>query len=179
MTPIPKSGTTTKKRKYRPKNPPGLDQEVIGWREDVLNNLIQNFGLSSDWGVQFLTPNSTALDAPPGYMSLYADFCREGNFRLPMSKFIGEVLTSCGLHISQISALGLPRVTHFEFICRANRVEPSFEKFNVFYFVTYTGGFYSFNSRTTGFDLCSRDPPKSLHDWKKKVFLYPSWHHSP
>ncbi|KAJ0466414.1 hypothetical protein HanPSC8_Chr14g0595921 [Helianthus annuus] len=138
--------TTTRKRKYKPKNPPGLDQAVIGWREDKLNNLIQNFGLSSDWGIQFLTPNSTALDAPLGYMTLYADFFREGNFRLPVSKFIGE------------------------FICCANRVEPTFEKFNTFYFVTYTGGFYSFNSRTGGVKPCSRDPPKSLHDWKQKFF---------
>ncbi|KAF5776730.1 hypothetical protein HanXRQr2_Chr12g0527541 [Helianthus annuus] len=103
-------------------------------------------------------------------MSLYADFFREGNFRLPMSRFIGEVLTGYGLHISQISALGLPRITHFEVICRANRVEPSFEKFNVFYFVTYTGGFYSFSSRTTGVNPCSIDLPKSLHDWKQKFF---------
>ncbi|KAJ0770443.1 hypothetical protein HanPI659440_Chr07g0257481 [Helianthus annuus] len=116
-------------------------------------------------------PKSTALDAPPGYVTLYADFFREGNFRLPMTKFTGEVLTNYGLHISQINALGLPRLTHFEFICRANRVEPTFEKFNVFYFVTYIGGFYSFNSRTSRVDPCSRDPPNSLHDWKHK-FVY-------
>ncbi|KAJ0481564.1 hypothetical protein HanIR_Chr13g0643891 [Helianthus annuus] len=164
MTPTPKSDTTTKKRKHRPKNPPGPDQAVIGWKAYELNNLNQNFGLSSDWGIQFPAPNSTALDAPPGYISLYADFFREGNLRLPMSKFIGEVLTGYCSHISQISALGLPRITHFEFICRANRVEPNFKKFNVFYFVTYTGGFYSFSSRTTGVNPCSRDPPKSLHD---------------
>ncbi|KAJ0946815.1 hypothetical protein HanRHA438_Chr01g0008121 [Helianthus annuus] len=77
-----------------------------------------------------------------------------------MSKFIGEVLTSYGLHISQINALGLPRLTLFEFVCRANRMEPSFEKFNTFYFVTCT----------TGVNPCSRDPPKSLHDWKQKFF---------
>ncbi|MFS7968361.1 hypothetical protein Hanom_Chr09g00796531 [Helianthus anomalus] len=70
-------------------------------------------------------------------MTLYADFFREGNFSLPMSKFIGEVLTGYGLHISQINALGLPHLTHFEFICRAKRVEPSFKKFNTFFFVTY------------------------------------------
>ncbi|KAM0043787.1 hypothetical protein Hdeb2414_s0010g00345441 [Helianthus debilis subsp. tardiflorus] len=102
-------------------------------------------------------------------MTLYADFFWEGNFRIPMSSFLREVLTGYGLHISQINALGLPRLTHFEFICRANCVEPNFEKFNVFfYFVTYTGGFYSFSSRTTRVDPCSRDPPKSLHDWKQK-----------
>ncbi|MFS7996427.1 hypothetical protein Hanom_Chr12g01129861 [Helianthus anomalus] len=50
MTVSPKSATT-RKRKYKPKNPLGPDQAVIGWREDELNNLIQNFGLSSDWGV--------------------------------------------------------------------------------------------------------------------------------
>ncbi|MFS8023014.1 hypothetical protein Hanom_Chr16g01446441 [Helianthus anomalus] len=87
-----------------------------------------------------------------------------------MSKFIGEVLTRYGLHISQINALGLSRITHFEFICRANRIEPTFEKFNIFYCVTYTGGFYSFNSRIGGVKPCSRDFPKSLHDWKQKFF---------
>ncbi|MFS7996428.1 hypothetical protein Hanom_Chr12g01129871 [Helianthus anomalus] len=103
-------------------------------------------------------------------MTLYADFFREVNFRLPMSKFIGEVLTGYGLHISQINALGLHRLTHFEFICRANRVEQTFEKFNTFHFVTYTGGFYSFNSHNSGVKPYSRGPTKSLHDWKQKLF---------
>ncbi|KAJ0843948.1 hypothetical protein HanRHA438_Chr15g0696981 [Helianthus annuus] len=42
--------------------------------------------------------------------------------------------------------------------------------FNVFYTVTYTGGFYSFNSRTGSVVPCSSNPPKSLHDWKHKFF---------
>ncbi|KAM0006228.1 hypothetical protein Hdeb2414_s0179g00825091 [Helianthus debilis subsp. tardiflorus] len=103
-------------------------------------------------------------------MTLYVDFFQEGHFCLPTSMFIGEVLTGYGLHISQINALGLPRITHFEFICRAQRIEPTFEKFNIFYFVTYTGGFYSFNSGIGGVRPCSRDPPKSLHDLKQKFF---------
>ncbi|MFS7921991.1 hypothetical protein Hanom_Chr03g00243401 [Helianthus anomalus] len=143
---------------------------VINWKEEELNNLIQNFAFPSDWGVQFPIATSTALDAPPGYITLYADFFRDGNFRLPMSKFVGEVLTGYGIHISQINALGLHRITHFEFICRAQRIVPKFEKFNVFYYVTYIGGFYYFNSHTSGAVPCSRDPPKSLHDWKQKFF---------
>ncbi|KAF5773757.1 hypothetical protein HanRHA438_Chr13g0602941 [Helianthus annuus] len=103
-------------------------------------------------------------------MTLYAAFFRESNFRLPMLKFLGEVLTRYGMHISQVNALGLPRVTHFEFICRAHKIEPTFKMFNVFYYVTYTGGFYSFNSRTAGVLPCSQDPPKSFHDWKQKFF---------
>ncbi|KAM0036559.1 hypothetical protein Hdeb2414_s0014g00427821 [Helianthus debilis subsp. tardiflorus] len=161
---------TTKTRKYKPRISPGRDQAEINWKEEEFQNLIQDLGFHADWGVQFPTPKSTLLDAPPGYLTLYADFLREGNFRLPMTKFTGKVLTNYGLHISQVNALGLPRITHFEFICRANRVEPTFEKFNVFYFVSYTGGFYYFNSRTSGVDPCSSHPPKSLHDWKQKVF---------
>ncbi|KAJ0770540.1 hypothetical protein HanPI659440_Chr07g0258771 [Helianthus annuus] len=103
-------------------------------------------------------------------MTLYAAFFREDNFRLPMTKFTGDVLTNYGLHISQVNALGLPRITHFEFICRANRIEPTFEKLIMFYFVSYTGGFYSFNSRTGGVNPCSANPAKSLHDWKQKFF---------
>ncbi|KAJ0699135.1 hypothetical protein HanRHA438_Chr10g0435971 [Helianthus annuus] len=161
---------TTRKRKYKPSNPPGPDQAEINWREEEFQNLIQDLGFHSDWGVQFPTPKSTALDAPPGYLTLYADFFREGNFCLPMTKFTGEVLTNYGFHISQINALGLPRIAHFEFTCRANRVEPTFEKFNIFYFFSYTGGFYSFNSRTSGVDPCCSYPPKSLHYWKQKIF---------
>ncbi|MFS7980072.1 hypothetical protein Hanom_Chr10g00935061 [Helianthus anomalus] len=87
-----------------------------------------------------------------------------------MTNFTGEVLSNYGLYISQINALGLPRITHFEFICRANRIDPTFEMFSVFYLVSYTGGFYSFNSRTSGVRPCSANPPKSLHDWKHKFF---------
>ncbi|MFS7947847.1 hypothetical protein Hanom_Chr06g00552991 [Helianthus anomalus] len=114
---------STKKRKSKSQNPPGPNQAVINRREEELINLIQKSSSSFDRG--------------------------EGNIRLLMSKFVGEVLTGDELHISQINALGLPRITHFEFICRAQWVEPTFKKFNVFYF---------------------SGPPKSLHDWKQKFF---------
>ncbi|KAF5798427.1 hypothetical protein HanRHA438_Chr07g0303251 [Helianthus annuus] len=103
-------------------------------------------------------------------MTLNVALFREGNFCLPMTKFLGEVLTKYGLHISQINALGLPWVTHFEFICRAQRLILTVKMVNVFYYVTYTGGFYSFNSRTATVLPCSRDPPKRFHDWKNKFF---------
>ncbi|KAJ0644842.1 hypothetical protein HanOQP8_Chr16g0616911 [Helianthus annuus] len=159
-----------KKRKYKGRNSPGLERATINWKEEEFQNLVRYMGFLPEWGAQFPTPNSTAIDAPLGYISLYAAFFWEGNFCLPMTKFTADVLRNYGLHISQLNALRVPHVTHFEFICRANRVEPTFEMFNVFYMVTYTGGFYSFNSRTSGVIPCSSNPPKSLHDWKQKFF---------
>ncbi|KAJ0768847.1 hypothetical protein HanLR1_Chr03g0106341 [Helianthus annuus] len=90
-------------------------------------------------------------------------FSGGGSFRLPITKFTAAVLRGYGLHISQINTIGLPRITHFEYVCRAYRIEPTFEMFNVFYSVTYTSGFYSFQARTGVAPVCSV-PLKSLHD---------------
>ncbi|MFS7890179.1 hypothetical protein Hanom_Chr00s000007g01615721 [Helianthus anomalus] len=122
---------TSKKRQTKPKDPPGPNRAIINWKEEEFYNL-------------------PTLDAPPGYMTLYATSFREGNYGLPMSTFLGEILTKYGIHLSQVNALELPRVTHFEFICRAKKLGLTFEMFNIFYYVTYTGDFYSFNSRTGG-----------------------------
>ncbi|KAJ0617594.1 hypothetical protein HanHA89_Chr02g0043561 [Helianthus annuus] len=158
-----------RKRKHKGKVPPGPDQAVIGWKEEEFQNLIQVMGFRPEWGAQYPTAGSTAVDAPPGYIPLYATFFREGNFRLPITKFTAAVLRNYGLHISQINAIELPRITHFEYVCRACRVEPTFDMFNVFYSVTYTNGFYSFTARSGVSPVCSV-PLKSLHDWKQKFF---------
>ncbi|KAJ0584418.1 hypothetical protein HanHA89_Chr05g0188401 [Helianthus annuus] len=158
-----------KKRKHRGKAPPGPDQAVIGGKEEEFQNLVRGMNFRPEWGAQYPPPGSTALDAPPGYITLYVAFFREGSFRLPITKFTAAVLRGYGLHISQINAIGLPRITHFEYVCRAYRLEPTFEMFNVFYSVTYTSGFYSFQARTGVAPVCSV-PLKSLHDWKQKFF---------
>ncbi|MFS7918811.1 hypothetical protein Hanom_Chr03g00205531 [Helianthus anomalus] len=141
---------STKKRKYKPRNLPGPDCADIRWKEEENHNLVRDMGFHSEWGAQFLTPKSTALDAPPGYIMLYVAYFREGNFRLPMTKFTGEVLTNYGLHISQINALsypGLPTLSSYVGLITLNRLSRCLM---FFYFVSYTGGFYSFNSRTSG-----------------------------
>ncbi|MFS7992569.1 hypothetical protein Hanom_Chr12g01083851 [Helianthus anomalus] len=165
------SGTniTQRKRKYKGRAPPGPDQAIIGWKEEEFLNLVQGMAFRSEWGAQYPPVGSTALDAPPGYITLYVAYFREGSFRLPITKFTAAVLRGYRLHISQINVIGLPRITHFEFVCRAHRIEPTFEMFNVFYSVTYASGFYSFQARTGVAPVCSF-PLKGVHDWKQKFF---------
>ncbi|KAM0046225.1 hypothetical protein Hdeb2414_s0009g00313611 [Helianthus debilis subsp. tardiflorus] len=158
-----------KKRKQRSRGPPGPDQAVIGWKEEEFHNLVRGHKFRPEWGARYPPSGSTALDAPPGFITLYAAFFREGNFRLPITKFTAAVLRGYGLHISQINAIGLPRITHFEFVCRSYRFEPTFEMFNTFYTVTYSSGFYSFQARTHVVPVCSV-PLKGIHDWKRKFF---------
>ncbi|KAM0020769.1 hypothetical protein Hdeb2414_s0025g00670731 [Helianthus debilis subsp. tardiflorus] len=160
---------TQKKRKQRSKVPPGPDQAVINWKEEEFHNLVKGHNFRPEWEARYPPSGSTALDAPSGFITLYAGFFREGNFRLPVTKFLAAVLKGYGLHISQINAIGLPRITHFEFVCRSYRVEPTFEMFNTFYSVSYSSGFYSFQARTGVAPVCSV-PIKGIHDWKQKFF---------
>ncbi|MFS7921317.1 hypothetical protein Hanom_Chr03g00235381 [Helianthus anomalus] len=41
-----------------------------------------------------------------------------------------------GIHLSQVNTIGLPRLTHFKFICRAQKIESTFETFNVFFIMS-------------------------------------------
>ncbi|KAJ0778339.1 hypothetical protein HanLR1_Chr02g0070601 [Helianthus annuus] len=164
-----KKNPIQKKRKYRGRAPPDPDQALIGWKEEEFQNLVRGMNFRPELGAQYPPAGSTALDAPPGYITLYAAFFREGSFRLHITKFTAAVLRGYGLHISQVNAIGLPRITHFEYVCRAYRIEPTFEMFNVFYSVTYTSGFYSFQARTCVAPVCSV-PLKGIHDWKQKFF---------
>ncbi|KAJ0798000.1 hypothetical protein HanPI659440_Chr04g0180091 [Helianthus annuus] len=160
---------TQKKRKHKSRAPPGPDQAQINWKEDEFQNLVRGHNFRPEWGARYPPSGSTALDAPPGFITLYAAFFREGNFRLPITKFVADVLRGYGLHISQINAIGLPRITHFEFVCRSYRVEPTFPMFNTFYSVSYSSGFYSFQARMGVAQVCSV-PIKGIHDWKQKFF---------
>ncbi|MFS8023392.1 hypothetical protein Hanom_Chr16g01450931 [Helianthus anomalus] len=60
------NGNPTRKRKYKPKNPPGPDRAEISWKDEEFQNLVRDMGFQSEWGTQFPTQNSTALDAPLG-----------------------------------------------------------------------------------------------------------------
>ncbi|MFS7953659.1 hypothetical protein Hanom_Chr07g00621241 [Helianthus anomalus] len=45
--------------------------------------------------------------------------------------------------------MGMVRIRHFEFICRSQGLEPSVDKFRVFYQLIRNMGFYSFVQRGT------------------------------
>ncbi|MFS7904202.1 hypothetical protein Hanom_Chr01g00033281 [Helianthus anomalus] len=72
-----------------------------------------------------------------------------------MTKFTVEILSRYGIHFSLVSSVCMPCITHFEFICMAQNLIPTFEMFNVFYYVV----------------MNVRSPPKRLYDWKHKFFF--------
>ncbi|KAM0005133.1 hypothetical protein Hdeb2414_s0219g00837461 [Helianthus debilis subsp. tardiflorus] len=83
---------------------------------------------------------------------------------------MAHILHYYGFHISQMSPPGMVRVRHFEFLCRSHGIEPTVEKFRVFYQLIRNTWFYSFGNRGSAKQILL-NPPKSFHDWKQK-FLF-------
>ncbi|MFS7919117.1 hypothetical protein Hanom_Chr03g00209091 [Helianthus anomalus] len=159
-----------KGKKSKSKESLRTDKAIINWKEDEFQQIGQNFQFPANWGAKFPESGSTVVDALSGYITLYGTFFKEGNFHLPITKFLVEVLTRYGFHISQVSHVGIHRITHFKFRCQAQNLIPTVEMFNVFYYVSSIASFQSFKLRITNVLPCSKDLPKSLHDWKHKNF---------
>ncbi|MFS7911213.1 hypothetical protein Hanom_Chr02g00115461 [Helianthus anomalus] len=83
---------------------------------------------------------------------------------------MAHILHYYGFHISQMSPPDMVRVRHFEFLCRSHGIEPTVEKFRVFYRLILNIGFYSFSNRGSAKKIML-NPPKSFNDWKQKFFF--------
>ncbi|MFS7955331.1 hypothetical protein Hanom_Chr07g00641391 [Helianthus anomalus] len=87
-----------------------------------------------------------------------------------MTEFVAHILHYYGFHISQLTPPGMVRVRHFEFLCRRHEIEPTVEKFRVFYQLIRNIGFYSFGNLGSAKKILL-NPPKSFYDWKKFFFI--------
>ncbi|KAJ0576073.1 hypothetical protein HanIR_Chr05g0220001 [Helianthus annuus] len=128
-----------------------------------------NFKFPESWGAVYPEDGQTAAQAPTGYITLFWDYFSEGNFRLPATKFFLDIMNYYKFHISQLNPMGMVRIRHFEFLCRSMHIEPTVDRFRVFYQFHCAQGFYSFAQRPTAKKILLV-PPKSFHEWKPKFF---------
>ena len=139
------------------------------WSQEEFDRLKTDQLFPSIWDAHLPKAGATAADAPAGYITLYIDFFCDGNFRLPVTEFIIEILHYYQIHISQLSPMGMVRIRHFEFLCRAHDLEPTVEKFRVFYQLQCALGFYSFGQRQGAKKILTA-PPKAFPEWKQNFF---------
>ncbi|KAJ0734412.1 hypothetical protein HanPI659440_Chr11g0419791 [Helianthus annuus] len=135
---------------------------VLKWDQGLFEQIVRGFQIPAEWDARYPQQGQTAADAPPGYITLFADFFIDGNFRMPTTHFMASILRFYGFHISQLSPMGMVRIRHFEFVCRSQGQEPSVDKFWAFYQLIRNLGFYSFGLRVVKKILIN--PPKSFHD---------------
>ncbi|MFS8027284.1 hypothetical protein Hanom_Chr16g01496891 [Helianthus anomalus] len=85
----------------------------------------RGFQFPPKWDARYPQQGQTVADAPPGSITLFADFFLDGNFQLSATTFMASILNFYGFHISQMSPMGMVRVRHFKFLCRSQGLEPS------------------------------------------------------
>ncbi|MFS8023017.1 hypothetical protein Hanom_Chr16g01446471 [Helianthus anomalus] len=80
----------------------------------------------------------------PGKIGVYTrmfDYC---NYRLPLTKFLIEVLMFHEVHLSRMNPFGLAKVCQFELACRGLESDPDLDVFRAFYKLNRSGEWYTF-----------------------------------
>ncbi|KAJ0622679.1 hypothetical protein HanIR_Chr01g0023381 [Helianthus annuus] len=141
------------------------------WGVTSYNNLVQDYGIRAEWNPVLPSKTDTAFPLKTGKITLFSDFFKFCNFRLPATKFLKLVLDFYRIHISQLHPLGLVKLLQFEFACIALGHIPELVVFRAFFVLVWKSPFFTFDRRDTDVS-CLRDIPTSSRDkdWKKKFF---------
>ncbi|KAJ0430799.1 hypothetical protein HanHA300_Chr17g0673171 [Helianthus annuus] len=106
----------------------------------------------------------------PGKIGIYTrlfDYC---NYRLPLTKFLIEVILFHEVHLTQMNPFGLAKVCHFELACRGLGSDPDLDVFRAFYRLNQSGSWYTFEVRDKT-SCCYTWITTSIKDWKDHFFL--------
>ncbi|KAM0019220.1 hypothetical protein Hdeb2414_s0026g00683021 [Helianthus debilis subsp. tardiflorus] len=106
----------------------------------------------------------------PGKIGVYTrlfDYC---NYRLPLKKFLSEVLLFHEVRLTQMNPFGLAKVCHFELACRGLGSDPDLDVFRAFYRLNRSGSCYTFEVRDKN-SCCYTWITTSIKDWKDNFFL--------
>ncbi|MFS8014602.1 hypothetical protein Hanom_Chr15g01346461 [Helianthus anomalus] len=68
--------------------------------------LLSDYRISVEDGARYPAEGETDANSPSGYVTLFADFFHDGNFWLPLTVFMADLLDYYKIHISQLSPLG-------------------------------------------------------------------------
>ncbi|MFS8007843.1 hypothetical protein Hanom_Chr14g01265721 [Helianthus anomalus] len=118
---------------------------VLKWNAPAFRRLMTSLKMPEEHGATYPNDGDTAADAPAGMITLFIDFLGLGNFWLPLAVCMADLLEYYKIHLSQLSALGLVRVQHFEYCFRSQEIKPMVENFRRFYQLQALLGFYSFS----------------------------------
>ncbi|KAJ0554071.1 hypothetical protein HanRHA438_Chr08g0357821 [Helianthus annuus] len=147
------------------------DVLLCKWGVMSFNNLVHDYGIRAEWNPVLPSKTDTAFPLKAGKITLFSDFFKFCNFRLPITKFLKLVLDFYRIHISQVHPLGLVKLRQFEYACVALGHIPELVVFRAFFVLVWKSPFFTFDRRDTDVS-CLREIPTSSRDkdWKKKFF---------
>nr|GEV32918.1 transposase (putative), gypsy type [Tanacetum cinerariifolium] len=147
--------------------------------ETAVNTISQEYLLefTSEYGIpealhpELPGPEDMIVDFPEGKVGVYTKFFEFANFRLPLSQFLFDILGYYQIHLSQLSVIGVDKVSHFEINCRVLNIIPTLSLFRVFYTPSFNSGWMSFSKRPgKNTPQCYTKPLDSLKNWNNRLF---------
>ncbi|GJZ86759.1 hypothetical protein Tco_0658369 [Tanacetum coccineum] len=124
-----------------------LENDVSTIFLEYLREFASEYYIPEDLHPELPGPKDTIVDFPEG---------KVGHFQI---------------HFSQLSVLGVAKVSHFEINCRVLNIIPTLNLFRVFYVPSYNSGWMSFSKRpgmTT--PQCYTKPLDSVKNWNNGFF---------
>ncbi|KAD4982673.1 hypothetical protein E3N88_19344 [Mikania micrantha] len=139
-----------------------------------LETFVARYGIPQGLNPTAPPASASVRDAPAGMVALYTAFFSYSNFRVPVSRFLCEVLRYYTVHLTQIVPLGLIKVYQFEISCRALSFEPGVNLFRCFYKLSRVGGWVTFEKRKSPMPSHISRTLTSLKHWKDHFFFVSS-----
>ncbi|GKE52362.1 hypothetical protein Tco_1487518 [Tanacetum coccineum] len=103
------------------------------------------FNISAELRPEFLDRNAIIKDSPEGKIGMYTHFIEFANLRIPLSKFLLCILEYYHINLSQLSVIGVAKVSHFEIMCRVLGRDPTVGTFRRLYVNSISNGWLSFS----------------------------------
>ncbi|KAF5788515.1 hypothetical protein HanXRQr2_Chr10g0464831 [Helianthus annuus] len=131
---------------------------------------IDNYAIPASLHPVLPEKNTPIYPFVPGKIGVYTrlfDYC---NYRLPLTKFLIEVLLFHEVHVSQMNPFDLAKVCHFKLACRGLGSDPDLDVFRAFYKLNRSGSWYTFEVRDKT-SCCYTWITTSIKDWKDHFFL--------
>ncbi|MFS7904557.1 hypothetical protein Hanom_Chr01g00037501 [Helianthus anomalus] len=120
-----------------PVRPRQVDALYCKWGTISFNNLVQEYDIKLEWNPVLPSKRDAAFPLKQGKITLFSDFFKFCNFRLPITKFCKSVFDEYQIHISQMHPLGLVKLRHFEFACIARGHIPEITVFRAFFVLVW------------------------------------------
>nr|GEW20701.1 hypothetical protein [Tanacetum cinerariifolium] len=140
--------------------------------QEYLLEFTSEDGISEALHPELPGPEERIVDFPEGKVGVYTKFFEFANFRLPLSQFLFDILGYYQIHLSQLSVIGVAKVSHFEINCRVLNIVPTLSLFRVFYIPSFNSGWMSFNKRPRkNTPQCYTKPLDSLKKLEQLLLL--------
>lgn len=112
----------------------------------------------------------TILQAPPGYVGIYADAITKGNLRFPLNRTICDILEHFGIHVTRLNPQGWLKLTNFIVMCKAYNCEVSVDLFRCFFEACHVGDWVTFRKRGNKRSLFV-EPVPVITNWQSRFIF--------